>query len=139
MDEHMNHAPMASVLCACSCAVALTFAGFAFADNLPDPTLPPASIGRTPEGPPPAPGAAAPVLQSVLISPTRRVAIINGQTVKQGDKIGDARVVRITEGTVVLRSDKEMQTLKLFPGIEKQRSAGRADAAPGTSGDNKGR
>ncbi len=94
-------------------------------ENLPDPTRPPAALGEA--------GATAvasgPVLQSVLISPGRRVAVISGQTVQVGDKVGDARVARITEGEAVLVRDGKSQTLKLFPGLEKRRS-GKAHSAP---------
>jgi MSHA biogenesis protein MshK len=92
----------------------------AFAEALADPTRPPAILTQDahPDGKAPAP-ASGPVLQSILISPTRVVAIISGETVKQGDKYGDSRVVKISEGEVVLRSGSQLQTLKLFPDIEK--------------------
>ena len=61
-----------------------------------------------------------PVLQSVFISPTRRAAIISGQTVKLGEKFNGATLVKITESEVVLRNGGELQTLKLFPGIGKR-------------------
>jgi MSHA biogenesis protein MshK len=66
-------------------------------------------------------------LQSVLISPKRKVAVINGDTVQVGDRVGDARVVRIVEGEVVLARGGQWQTLKLFPGIEKRRTKGGAE------------
>lgn len=94
------------------------------AQDLPDPTRPPAAMDTRPE---PAAGtqAGGPMLQSVLISPTRKAAIISGRTVALGEKFGDARVVKITETEVVLRNGKEMQTLKLFPDIEKRPEASR--------------
>lgn len=103
----------------------------ASAQVLKDPTRPPASHGAS--GNDGATGAApvsVPVLQSVLISPGRMVAIISGQTVKLGDQIGDARVIKITETEVVLRNGKDLQTLKLFPNIEKKASNGRSDSKP---------
>lgn len=95
---------------------ALTYA----AENLSDPTRPPASIGLVEQGGA-ATEATGPVLQSVLISSGRRVAVISGQNVKLGEKFGDARVVRITESEVVLKTGKDTQTLKLFPDVEKRR------------------
>jgi MSHA biogenesis protein MshK len=96
------------------------------AEDLPDPMRPPASIAPWNET-----GASAipsgPVLQSVLISPRRTVAIISGQTVRLGDKYGDAKVTAIREGEVDLRSGKNIQTLKLFPGIEKRLTSGRVN------------
>lgn len=88
------------------------------AEGLVDPTRPPAEFLA------PQPGGAegkggAPVLQSVIISPQRKAAVINGQTVSLGDSFGDARLVKITESEVVLRSGETVQTLKLFPAVEK--------------------
>ena len=82
-----------------------------------DPTRPPNAI-------PEASGATAgePRLQSVLIAPGRRVAVIDGQPVSVGDKIGDSTVVRIAVGEVTLRQGAETRTLKLLPDAEKVRS-----------------
>jgi MSHA biogenesis protein MshK len=66
-----------------------------------------------------------PVLQSVLNSSGRKLAIISGQTVKQGDMIGNARVVNIRDAEVVLAQGKELQVLKLFPVVEKKPSTAR--------------
>ncbi|MDB5773809.1 MAG: hypothetical protein JWM42_4183 [Burkholderia sp.] len=95
---------------------------FAHAENLVDPTRPPAALeqGSTAGGV----TSSGPVLQSVLIAPGRTLAMISGQTVKVGDRVGEARVVKISETEVVLRNGKDLETLKLFPGIEKRRSAG---------------
>ena len=87
------------------------------AEALPDPTRPPVLLVAPEDAKVAAP--ASPVLQSVLISPVRRVATINGQIVKIGDKIGDARVVRVAESEVVLQNGKDVQVLKLFPDVEK--------------------
>lgn len=96
------------------------------AEALVDPTRPPASLDALEAGG--ARAVSGPVLQSVLISPGRMVAIISGQAVKLGEKYGEARVVQITEGAVVLRSGKELQTLKLFPDVEKRMASSRASA-----------
>lgn len=94
--------------------------------NLADPTRPPVIAEPAPQGAEVVTPVAGPELQSVLISPTRRVAIISGQSVKLGDKFGEARVVKITENEVVLRNGKDVQVLKLFPGVQKN-TAGRAE------------
>lgn len=87
----------------------------ATAQVLVDPTRPPAGISATDK----SEGAAAgPVLQSVMISPTSRLAVIDGETVKLGGKYGEARVVKITESEVVLRSGSATETLKMYPGVE---------------------
>jgi MSHA biogenesis protein MshK len=61
-----------------------------------------------------------PVLQSVLISPQRKIAIISGKTLRVGEKFGDSRVVSITESEVVLQNGRAQQTLKLFPDVRKR-------------------
>lgn len=60
-----------------------------------------------------------PVLQSVSFAPGRRSAMINGQNVKAGSRVGQARVVSISETEVVLKTGNSLQTLKLFPDVEK--------------------
>ena len=102
-----------AALCAAACAAAQAAPAY-----LPDPTRPPALLG--PQANEAAATAAAPELQSVLISPRRRVAVISGRAVQVGDKVGEARVARITDSEVVLRSGQDTQVLKLFPQIEKR-------------------
>lgn len=91
------------------------------AETLPDPTRPPDAVGGAfnaggePEiAPPPIP-----VLQSVLLSATRKAAIISGQTVMLGDKFGAARLVKLTPSEAVLQAGDVLQVLKLFPDVEK--------------------
>ncbi len=83
-----------------------------------DPTRP--AIGLAVEAPE---GAAAAgggnQLQSVMISPTRRSAIINGAVVELGGKYGDAVLMRVAEDEVVLRSGDSRQVLKLHPAVKK--------------------
>ena len=87
----------------------------ACAQGMNDPTRPPAGIYLT-EG---ATGATSgPRLQSVMITPGERSAIIDGERVRLGGKYGDARVIRITESEVVLRSSGGTETLKMYPEVE---------------------
>jgi MSHA biogenesis protein MshK len=126
MAESLNRAAQ-HLLFHGGCLFALIAAGQALAlENLPDPTRPPASLHAGASTTSSAP--AEPVLQSVLISPGRKVAVISGETVQVGDRIGDARVVRIAEGEVVLAHGGQPQILKLFPGLEKRRTKGGAAA-----------
>lgn len=88
-------------------------------DTFRDPTRPP-SILFAPVG---AAETGGPVLQSVRISPGQRSAIISGEQVRLGDKFGGARVIKINETEVVLKSRDGLQTLKLFPDAEKRAAA----------------
>jgi len=54
-------------------------------------------------------------LQSILSSPQRRIAIINGSRVREGDRIGSARVVRIRDSHVLLNTGSRTVTLRLLP------------------------
>jgi MSHA biogenesis protein MshK len=60
------------------------------------------------------------VLKSILISSQRTEALIGGKVVRVGERIGNASVVKISESEVILRDENGLQTLKLFPGIEKR-------------------
>lgn len=84
---------------------------------LADPTRPPNAAAEA-EGEAAAPSG--PQLQSVLISPTRRVAVISGQAVALGGKYGEATVASITESAVLLRYAGRSETLRLIPGVEKR-------------------
>lgn len=54
-------------------------------------------------------------LQSILSSPDRRIAVINGSRVREGDRIGSARVVRIRDSHVLLNTGSRTVTLRLLP------------------------
>ena len=60
------------------------------------------------------------VLQSVMISPSLKAAIISGAMVRLGDKYGDAVLIKVAENEVVLKSGEGSQVLKLYPGVEKR-------------------
>jgi hypothetical protein len=52
----------------------------------------------------------------VIISETSRSAIINGEHVMLGGKIGPARLIKVSEATVVVLTGDARRTLKLFRG-----------------------
>lgn len=54
-------------------------------------------------------------LSSILVSPERNIAIINGKTVTSGDVLSGAKVLSIQEAGVKLRHRGEIILLKLFP------------------------
>jgi MSHA biogenesis protein MshK len=91
----------------------------ACAQALNDPTRPPASFGGAADMDGDGAGAGT-VLQSVIISPTNKSAIISGVMVKLGEKYGDAVLVKVAESEVVLKSGNTSQVLKLLPGVEKR-------------------
>ncbi len=63
----------------------------------------------------PFPAEAGPRVESILIAPDRRVAVINGETVTLGGRVADAEVVRIDESEVVVRGAEGERTLRLLP------------------------
>jgi hypothetical protein len=92
-------------------------------EQLSDPTRPsfelvPGLIGNgmtgdaTAETTTPAAG-----LQSVIISPKREAAIINGTEVELGDKFGDALLTVVNETCVVLVGPKGRQVMHMFPTV----------------------
>jgi MSHA biogenesis protein MshK len=96
----------------------------AMAQNLADPTQPPAGAGQPLSSAAGgaldmAPVSKGPQLQSILIASNgRAVAVIDGQTVRLGGKIDGALLVKVGKNQVVLQRGREMQVLTLFPGIE---------------------
>ena len=106
----------------------LCVSGAAHAAGLPDPTRPPAGFDA---GSAAAAQPSGPRLQVVRTIGAQRSAVISGQAVKLGSKVGDAVVTRIDEDRVQLRGPEGMQTLKLFPDVDKQPAA-TADVQPRT-------
>jgi MSHA biogenesis protein MshK len=105
-------------------ALAMLLAGLSCAAHaaepaLPDPTRP--APGQMQSDAQPIDNR-GPQLQSILISPRRKMAVINGQPLHVGEKFGDAVLQKISEHEVVLKNGSELQVLKLFPDVEKQKS-----------------
>lgn len=101
----------------------LLLAGAAHAQVVQDPTRPPAQWSRPASG---APDVQAPQLQSILIGRApggRRVAVIDGNTVRVGDSVGGARVTAMTQDAVTLARGSQRTVLKL-------KAAGATRAAP---------
>ena len=95
----------------------------AWGQTLSDPTRPPQTwLAAQPKtaAAPAAEQETAPLLQSLLIGPSRRYAIIDGQLLGVGDRFRDARVVAVRPAGVVLRSKSGTRTLRLFPDVEKR-------------------
>jgi len=56
-------------------------------------------------------------LQSVIISPSREAAIINGAEVERGGKYGDAELIVVNETCVVLMGPQGRQVMHMFPTV----------------------
>lgn len=101
-------------------AALLGLAQVAAAEILPDPTRPAIDLNSTGAS---GVGEAVPLeavphgLQSVIISSQYRAAIINGETVKLGEKSGDSRLVEVRENSVVLQNANGRLVLELFPKV----------------------
>lgn len=116
MNSHMT-GPMAKLLVfGAALAVCVPLAA---AQALRDPTRPAFFSARTGEGGIVSRGRNAEwVLQSVLLSPERRYAIINGQVLSLGGSVAGAELVAIREGEVTLRAGGTLRTVRLFPDVD---------------------
>jgi len=97
--------------------------GSAAAEQLSDPTRPPFELvpGLAGGGAAKDAGETARTptqgLQSVIISPQREAAIINGIEVEVGAKYGDAVLIVVAETCVVLMGPQGRQVLHMFPSV----------------------
>ena len=104
----------------------------ACAEGLSDPTRPPSGFNLALSAARPAESVPAPlVLESVLIHPDARSAIISGERLTLGQKIRGLRLVRIGETEVVLLDGGERRTLKLYPGVQKKPTSLAERSQPG--------
>jgi hypothetical protein len=78
-----------------------------------DPFRPPRQIEQpvVDDGPK---GPASSRLESVLIGPDRRIAVISGQQYLEGERFGTGRVLRISESEVVIRHPDRDEKLTMF-------------------------
>jgi MSHA biogenesis protein MshK len=93
------------------------------AEPLPDPTRPAPEFL--------APAAAADSakamattegLRTIIIAPDRRSAVINGEQVKLGGRIGGERLMAVCEDSVVLQGAEGRREVPLYPGVVMQSS-----------------
>jgi len=91
------------------------------AAGLPDPTRPPAFITGAAVNIAASKGTTASGskgLKSTIISKSRRAAIIDGVTVELWAKHGNAQLIEVNEGSVVLMAGKKRRVLTLFPSVK---------------------
>jgi MSHA biogenesis protein MshK len=123
MAEYLTmtaHAPYQKFLILCIGMANLLLAYSVKAEPLIDPTQPPASLFEAANGTAAA-DFTGPVLQSVLIGPHYRAAIISGEKVMLGQKYGQSTLIQLNEREAVLRhADRSTQTLALHPIIVKK-------------------
>lgn len=94
----------------------LLWAACACAQGVPDPTMPPPEAQQAMGMSAPPPADKAPQLQSVLVgSNGRQVAVIDGQTVRRGEKFNGALLVKVDKNHAVLRRGARTQVLTLYP------------------------
>ncbi|WP_085757709.1 hypothetical protein [Oceanicoccus sagamiensis] len=74
--------------------------------SLEDPTRPSSyrSVGKKQEGL---------RLESILFSETRKVAVINGNVLSEGDAMGGTKVIRISKNSVMVSDNGKSVTLEL--------------------------
>lgn len=63
-------------------------------------------------------------LQSVILSSHKKAAIINGQEILLGEKVGEAKLVEINETCVVLMGAQGRQVLQMFPSVTTNKNEG---------------
>ena len=84
-----------------------------FSAALRDPTRPATFV-------PDKPAASNFTLTSILVSPDRRIAIINGQSVQINDTIQGGKVIDITPEAVLLKSGDTIYSLQLINDVIRQ-------------------
>jgi len=103
---------------AATVVAASLFLGTGVANAFDDPTRPmdysPPTGGRAKSE-----RSYGPVLQSTVVSPLRKRAVIDGKAVVIGDKVNDARVVDIRPYEVILRRGDRDTSLRLMPKLGK--------------------
>lgn len=86
---------------------------------LADPTLPPFGVASSMEGA----GAGSTGLRSVILPKKGPAsAVIDGQLVPVGGRVGEARLVRVTETEAVLEGPEGVERLYLTPDVDKKMS-----------------
>jgi MSHA biogenesis protein MshK len=91
----------------CAFVIAILYSGMSFAE-LRDPTRPADYVDTGVES------VSALELNAVMISPNRKIAIINGQIVKIGDEVSGSKVTSIEQNYVELEGADTKMTLFLL-------------------------
>lgn len=121
-----------TIICGLALLAVMTVAQ---AQGLADPTRPPAALANPDPATAGQAEAASVGLQTIIRrSGAKPAAIINGEYVVLGGRVGDARLVKIGDDSVTLKSSVGTETLKLIPGVEKTASKTDRKAAAESAG-----
>lgn len=88
------------------------------AQPLRDPTRPPPDASPVTSKPAPSKRGRM-ILQTVVVSSDRRIAVISGRVMSVGDTLYGFRLAEIREGEVVMKGSKGTRTLRLYPEVNK--------------------
>jgi len=108
----------------------LALAGTAAAQTLRDPTRPP---GRVAKSEPASTGGF--VLQSILNSPERKAAVINGKVVGPGESVDGFMLIGIAENEAVLKNGSDVRRLRLYPSVAVKHQKKQPDETSGAGQD----
>lgn len=105
-----------------------TPAGADFAAGLPDPTRPYAKPERSAAARAVNVPSMPFILQSTLVAPDRKLALINGKLARVGERVGDVEILEIQPHQVIVSRAGVRQVVRLLPeapGLHRQGSARR--------------
>lgn len=99
----------------------LLLSNHVFAEQLKDPTQPPAALYNQTYGNQAGEPFNGPMLQSIILGSNYHAAIINGQKIMLGQKYDGATLIKLNEHEAVLRNpDKSLKILTMDFGIQKK-------------------
>jgi MSHA biogenesis protein MshK len=93
------------------------------AANLSDPTQPMDFVVRPGSGGSSVMVPTGPILQSTMVSPERKSAVISGKRVRVGDTFEGAKVTAITPYEVRMSRGGRETTLRMLPKLVKEKGA----------------
>jgi MSHA biogenesis protein MshK len=119
------------LMTACLALTSLVWPLAGGAQGLADPTRPPSHLIDPAKGGMAQGEVSSNPLQSIIRSGKTRRALVNGEWVKTGGKVGTAVVESIGDAEVVLKQeDGSKETLKLYPDVEISKSKTKQRVAP---------
>ena len=89
------------------------------AQALRDPTVPPAGAGLASPALDAKSGGVAPGAMTIIVRDGRPYLAVGTRLYAQGEKLGQARVERVTETEVWLREGGVLRKIQQFPGIQR--------------------